>query len=338
MSILHKQTDDKSNWVMGTSSVAPSTVKGSKLLNADFEQACSFLSLENEYPETKGMDNAAKREFAAEKQKDIQRRLVRSRQKLANLRDEAKRNDFMSEYMRTLGDWFDSEAKIERPTAPHFRDLRRSVADGDVVYINGEIEAEVPSLEYEKEVFRFAQVMVVEHDWASAFANANMNDSPVRLPYDLCAFEFQYGGVPVIVFATQIGDEIFICNFYKWQGKWAVPSDCQPMNMTDAAGDMSKQIRAVCIALDAQIAYSEVRREPHTGPQVRNTLPLRDYNVVSLVSRKKAIPAASNPSGKRVRLHFRRGHWRHLDGHKTWIKWMLVGDPDLGFVDKHYRL
>jgi hypothetical protein len=38
------------------------------------------------------------------------------------------------------------------------------------------------------------------------------------------------------------------------------------------------------------------------------------------------------------RLHFRRRHWRHFVNHKTWIKWTLVGDPDLGFIDKDYRL
>lgn len=37
-------------------------------------------------------------------------------------------------------------------------------------------------------------------------------------------------------------------------------------------------------------------------------------------------------------LHFRRGHWRHYGEYKTWIKWMLVGDPELGFVDKMYKL
>lgn len=37
-------------------------------------------------------------------------------------------------------------------------------------------------------------------------------------------------------------------------------------------------------------------------------------------------------------MHFRRGHWRHYQDHRTWIKWCLVGDPDLGFVDKHYKL
>jgi hypothetical protein len=29
---------------------------------------------------------------------------------------------------------------------------------------------------------------------------------------------------------------------------------------------------------------------------------------------------------------------RHYEGHKTLIKRMLVGDPALGFVEKHYRL
>jgi len=33
-------------------------------------------------------------------------------------------------------------------------------------------------------------------------------------------------------------------------------------------------------------------------------------------------------------------HWfdSHLEFVKTWIRWMLVGDPDLGFIDKHYRV
>ena len=38
------------------------------------------------------------------------------------------------------------------------------------------------------------------------------------------------------------------------------------------------------------------------------------------------------------RLHFRRGHWRHYEDHKTWIRWQMVGNPDLGFVEKQYRL
>jgi hypothetical protein len=52
------------------------------------------------------------------------------------------------------------------------------------------------------------------------------------------------------------------------------------------------------------------------------------------------LPAADGERepGRKKRLHFRRGHWRHYETHKTWIKWMLVGDPDLGFIEKQYRL
>ena len=38
------------------------------------------------------------------------------------------------------------------------------------------------------------------------------------------------------------------------------------------------------------------------------------------------------------RLHFVRGHWRRYEEHKTWIRWRLRGDPDLGFIDKSYRI
>jgi hypothetical protein len=45
------------------------------------------------------------------------------------------------------------------------------------------------------------------------------------------------------------------------------------------------------------------------------------------------IGAAASP-----RLHFRRGHYRHYPNHKLWIRWCLVGNPDLGFIDADYRL
>jgi hypothetical protein len=38
------------------------------------------------------------------------------------------------------------------------------------------------------------------------------------------------------------------------------------------------------------------------------------------------------------RLHFRRGHHRHYENYKLWIKWQLVGNPDIGFIDKDYKL
>ncbi len=47
---------------------------------------------------------------------------------------------------------------------------------------------------------------------------------------------------------------------------------------------------------------------------------------------------AAKGGSRRTRLHVVRGHWRHYEEHKTWIKWHLRGDPDLGFIQKHYSL
>jgi hypothetical protein len=82
--------------------------------------------------------------------------------------------------------------------------------------------------------------------------------------------------------------------------------------------------------------------------------PVRSYNVVRLHRKHTVRSECTTPTGRRVRCHYRRGHWRHYelpssgaeqvvdkDGilrSRTWINWMLVGDIDLGFVDKEYRL
>lgn len=56
-------------------------------------------------------------------------------------------------------------------------------------------------------------------------------------------------------------------------------------------------------------------------------------------TRASAFPADHVGEERRSpRLHFVRGHWRRYANHKTWLKWFLRGDPDLGFIDKHYRL
>lgn len=70
---------------------------------------------------------------------------------------------------------------------------------------------------------------------------------------------------------------------------------------------------------------------------------MKRISVVSLTRREHVLPrsrAEFDPDRevRHVRMHFRRGHWRHYQEHRTWIKWMLVGDPDLGIIEKHYRL
>lgn len=110
--------------------------------------------------------------------------------------------------------------------------------------------------------------------------------------------------------------------------------------MVEMLDVVSGQIKAACIALDAQVAEATTVREAHSRSGGGSPQPLKAHHIVSL-ARRTARPASlgdGSGSGRRKRLHFRRGHWRHFEAHKTWIRWMLVGNPDLGFVEKEYRL
>lgn len=53
-------------------------------------------------------------------------------------------------------------------------------------------------------------------------------------------------------------------------------------------------------------------------------------------ARSAARPATGTHESPR--LHWRRGHWRHLATGKVWVRRCLVGDPARGFVEKDYRI
>ena len=101
------------------------------------------------------------------------------------------------------------------------------------------------------------------------------------------------------------------------------------------------QIRAICIALDAEVAEHEVVRAPTKLNRKREKagkVPIPDHYVVDLSRRHRISNSSTSGEGSKKRLHFRRGHWRHYDGFKTWVRWCLVGNPDLGFVSKDYSI
>lgn len=103
---------------------------------------------------------------------------------------------------------------------------------------------------------------------------------------------------------------------------------------------IQKQIEAVCILLDSGVAEKTVTRAPvplnkkreKTGKQK-----IQDFFCINIANRSR-YSMTQGRRDKGVRLHFRRGHWRHYETHKTWIKWTLVGDEELGFIDKGYKL
>lgn len=304
-----------------------------------------LAELRAKYPDLKELTPAA----FAEVRRQSQEKRTAARAQMASLDAEMRRLDH--ELSETQGakealEWGSLDPVMERPAGSMFKDLRKAIVSGDChsFYVRRKLST---FADYESEVLRHAEVFVVEHDWAQAFATAEVKDAPVRLPYDVCAFEFQYGGRPIIALATQFESEVVYSAVINGPLGWVLCDFACELHSTSKATHgfsrlldrVADQIRAICIALDADVAKDDVVREKYQGPaSTRNYAVPKGYHVVSLSRRSARALATGHHSGRRIRLHFRRGHWRHFENHKTWIKWMLVGDPELGFIDKHYRL
>ena len=185
---------------------------------------------------------------------------------------------------------------------------------------------------------------VVQHDWAAAFKNAtDYHDGVFNLPFARCAFEFRISGLPCIVLAGQ-NDKDTEINFQLYvgiqNGLWLSEDNEkeQPKAKEFAIG----QIKALCVALDAEVATRDMVRVSEKVNRKRaqeGREPFYSYHVISLHRRYRVgNPSSGGPSQGKRRLHFRRGHWRHYAEFKTWVRWTLVGNPELGFIDKEYRL
>ncbi len=187
---------------------------------------------------------------------------------------------------------------------------------------------------------------VVQHDWARAFAGAAglHEHDEVQTPFDHNAFEFILAGRPVISFVSRVDDLpiLTLCEHNDtWYGCTELVAGTVQLGVEATARN---QINAICVALDAEVAVKESVRAPERLNRQRvkkGRLPLKDYHVIKLNRRARTEPLPREPFAEpshHKRMHFVRGHWRHFENHKTWIKWHLRGDPDLGFIDKEYRL
>lgn len=201
------------------------------------------------------------------------------------------------------------------------------------------------------------QIFLVQHDWARAFEGAeDFAGGEFQLPYEFCAFEFRVGGRRIIVPARQVHGEAQIMGSICVQyGEWWTVTEkgdltaAIPETLKDELAYLNNllltNIKAICVALEAEVATTEIVRAPHRLNQARERAgraPLSDYRVIKLMHRSRPAPLpeeyASEPGAHaRKRLHFRRGHWRHYRTFKTWVRWCLVGNPDLGFIDHDYQ-
>jgi hypothetical protein len=278
-------------------------------------------------------------------------------QKSIELMNLEKQRDVTSQRLdelKSLQSWLQtlSEPKLERNEHSRVHKLKDAAGAGLVYMISGRHELEPTE---KSETLQWLQhTFVVKHDWAAAFDGAeDFAQGDIRLPFPICSFEFRISGRSVIAYAFEndgtavdnngetppVGFSVLIESGQAWYS-W------DNLNHDESGRDLGafvwQQIRAICIALDAEVATHTVVRAPAKLNEKRakaGRSPLPDFMVIDLSRRHRvANPSVGSGDGTKKRLHFRRGHWRHYETHKTWIKWCLVGDPSLGFVGKHYAL
>jgi hypothetical protein len=243
--------------------------------------------------------------------------------------------------MNAVLDWIDANPslKLEKNDCSRLHKLKAAAKGGRIVGNDAE------PVEKQGALTGIENTFVVRHDWRAAFDGAEGLSETFRFPYDLCAFEFRIAGRTIIAACCQNEDsQRFTCLIESGDYWYPLCGDGE-IRKGELEGNLATyiwvQIQSLCIALDAEVATHTVVRAPHALNEKRarnGQLPLSDYHVVDLSRRHRiANPSGRHDGGKR-RLHFRRGHWRHYETSKTWVRWCLVGDPDLGFIQKHYSL
>lgn len=291
----------------------------------------------------------------------------KTRNELKSKLDSAKQNlaslDLEKEILEELIPWWTGPVTLQRPNGSAFHRLSDAINSGQIKIIAGRFGVKNGKIAEGAEIGQL-QSFVVEHDWAKAFEGAtDFEGGEIQLPYERVCFEFMISGKRVCALLSEKYDPMRLCPVIETKcAGWVLPQfvydktegGIEPSKFGRAGGNSGldamrslifSQIRAVCISLDAEVATTEIVRAPHKLNRAREKLgraPLVDYHVVRLAHRSRAasLPDASGEHDKRTspRLHFRRGHWRHFANHKSWVRWQLVGNPDLGFIDKEYRV
>ena len=190
---------------------------------------------------------------------------------------------------------------------------------------------------------------VVKHNWLALLnSEVSSEKTEVKLPYPLCTFEFIINGCAVGIVLVEAGATITALGFLLKGGSIGLESimDIARYRFKIPIFDFAlNQVKAICIALEAKVAES-TKIEASTALNKKRIstgkLPLKSYHVVDLSKKSVSSKVISEfiGTGTKKRLHFRRGHWHTngLDKHLQWVEWQLVGNPDLGFIDKHYKL
>lgn len=188
-------------------------------------------------------------------------------------------------------------------------------------------------------LFKPMKTFVINRDWTQVMGGDDWWDAEIMLPFPHCTFEFILDGLPVIQVCMQNEDgELIVLPCVQAHGRW-MALESEAAKKAPTLQFAWKLVVACCVALEAEVLAHEVVRAPHklnSKREKQGKTPMMDFHVIDLKRRGRADRPSEVEPSRHVRLHFRRGHWRHYEDHKTWIKWQLVGDPSIGIVQSRY--
>jgi len=220
-----------------------------------------------------------------------------------------------------------------------------------------------------------AQSILTGVDCVKLDRTSIMETGEVRLPFDTTAFEYETlfkDGYPVhhvavfqcvdniyhftgfqefpskrwMVTGGKINLEmntvqVFEQELFRWLNEWADdPGRAENIAyQVESARFGMGTAKAVCVLLDSGVAEARAERPPrwHRKLMKRDGIPeLKDFHKLYIRKQRSTYEPRGGTHAS-PRAHFRRGHWRHLSEiKKTWVRWTMVGDLDLGFIDKAY--
>jgi hypothetical protein len=196
-------------------------------------------------------------------------------------------------------------------------------------------------------------------------------DGQLHLPFEGCLFDFGLNdhGERMLILAGEGDHDLAFSLFFLEGGEWGTypyvlmvrkgeaadtciyfrplfegfPLAAEPSDENPTLEWLSAKSLAALAMMDSE----SVKLEAVTAPKFINAKraakgkpPLSDYTLVTIdMDRVRQDTERLGGTHASPRLHWRRGHRRHLpDGKATWVRACLVGDPFAGTVSHDYQL
>jgi len=227
-----------------------------------------------------------------------------------------------------------------------------------------------------EDIKKWVQPVLTGVDFMKLCKSSLMDSGEIRLPFDTTAFEFEmlfgHGGHIHHIAAFRNTDDgvLSYVGLQEFEGShWVVTGGKVDLGMeeirvldpwifrklnawfpiTDQKDVIAYQseathlamhtAKATCVLLDSGVAEMQTEQPPRWHRKLVERAggsELKDFHKL-YIRKQRSTYEPKGGTHASPRAHFRRGHWRHLSEiKKTWIRWTMVGDLDLGFIDKAY--